>query len=60
MSQRMLQALDTAVLKCIWGPSRGSCAKEVVLHLLLPGHQLVASLYVPYTRILWLAGLSRR
>ena len=59
-STQVLHALDTAVLKCIWGPSRGSRAKEVVLHLLLPGHRLAASLYVPYTRILWLAGLARR
>ena len=55
-----LLALDTAVLKCIWGPSTGSRAKELVLHLLLPGHRLAASLYVPYTRILWPSGLARR
>ena len=59
-SAQMLQALDTAVMKCIWAPSKGSRAKEVVLHLLLPGHRVAASLYVPYTPILWLAGLARR
>ena len=32
----------------------------MVLHLLLPGPRIAASLYVPYTRILWLAGLARR
>ena len=48
-SAQALHALDTAVLKCVWGPSRGSRAKEVVLHLLLPGHRIAASLYVPYT-----------
>ena len=60
VSMQMLHALDTAVLKCIWGHSKGSRAKEIILHLLLPGHRIAASMHVPYTRILWLAGLARR
>ena len=55
-----MMALETAVMNCIWGPPRGCRAKEIIFNLLLPGHLMAPTLYVPYNRIRWLAGLARR
>ena len=57
---KAMEALETAVMNCIWGPSRGCRAKEIIFNLLLPGHLMAPTLYVPYNRVMWLAGVARR
>ena len=57
---KSMLALETAVMNCVWGTSKTTRAKEVVFNLLLPGHRMAPTLYVPYNRVMWLAGLARR
>ena len=59
-NNKAMTALETAIMNCIRGPSRGCRAEEIIFNLLPPGHLMAPTLYVPYNRILWLAGLARR
>ena len=55
-----LRALETAVVRALSGPARGSRAKEAIFIVLSKGHRVSPIMHTRYGRILWLARLARR
>ena len=54
-----LRALETAVVRALWGPARVSRAKEVIFTVLSKGHRVSPMMHTRYERLLWLARLAR-
>ena len=51
--------LESLVLQCVWGATRLSRAKEMVLSLLAPGHRISPVMHLRYKSMAWLAHLPR-
>ena len=54
------RGLETAVLQALWGATRLSQAKEIVLLVLSKGHCVSPVMHTRYERLLWLARVARR